>query len=103
MRFFCSCILSLLASLDLFAQEQFLFIGTYTNNGSKGIYVYKFNSATGEVKWLSNTDSISNPSYLAVSSNGNYVYSVSETSPGFVTSFSFDKTTFPFPLSATSS
>lgn len=70
------------------------FIGTYTGSGSKGIYVYHFNASTGKAEWISNTDSVSNPSYLVISKNGKYVYAVNETNkdnPGRVSAYSFDK------------
>ncbi len=76
------------------AQKYYLFIGTYTNTGSKGIYVYDFNSKNGDVKWVSNTDSVTNPSYLTISKNQKYVYAVNETdglAQGRVTAYSFDK------------
>jgi 6-phosphogluconolactonase len=75
------------------AQEYYLFVGTYTTGRSKGIYVFKFNSKNGELQWVSNTDSSANPSFLAVSSNGKYVYAVNETGgeqPGRVSAFAFD-------------
>ena len=52
------------------AQNYYLFVGTYTTGKSKGIYVFQFNSKTGEVQWVSNTDSSSNPSFLALAPNG---------------------------------
>ena len=76
------------------AQNFYLFMGTYTGTGSKGIYVYSFNALTGKTKWISNTDSVTNPSYLTVSRNGNYVYAVNETNganPGRVSAYSFNK------------
>lgn len=81
-------------SLCSSAQTFYLFAGTYTGTGSKGIYVYTFNVSTGKAQWVSNTDSVTNPSYLTVSRNGNYVYSVNETNganPGRVSAFSFNK------------
>lgn len=75
------------------AQDHYLFIGTYTNTGSKGIYVYKFDSNTGELSWVSNTDSSANPSFLAVTADGKYLYAVNEVSrdrSGFVASYAFD-------------
>jgi len=91
-------VLPLLAILFLVSckstgQEYYLLIGTYTNTGSKGIYVYNFDSKTGAVKWVSNTDSSQNPSYLAVSNNGKNVYAVNETggsNPGRVSAYSFN-------------
>lgn len=72
-----------------------MFIGTYTGSGSKGIYVYSFDAASGETSLLSNTDSsVINPSYLAISPDLKYIFSVNETHgerPGSVSSFSFDK------------
>lgn len=87
---FCFCFLS----LALGAQEYYLFVGTYTTGKSKGIYVYKFNAANGEVQWVSNTDSSVNPSYLALAPNGNYLYAVNETGreqAGKVSAYAFDK------------
>ncbi|HEX2536341.1 MAG TPA: beta-propeller fold lactonase family protein, partial [Chitinophagaceae bacterium] len=84
----------LLGSGSAFAQTFHLLIGTYTQNGSKGIYVYRFNAATGTAEWVSNTDSLDNPSFLAVSPDRKYVYAVNETGgdqPGGVTALSFDK------------
>lgn len=82
-------------SLPGAAQEYFLFAGTYTGSGSKGIYVYRFNAGTGTADWVSNTDSASNPSYLAVAPDGRHVYAVNETGgddPGHVSAYTFDRT-----------
>lgn len=89
----------LLAILMLFSfvgygQSYYMFIGTYTGKGSKGIYVYQFNASTGKLNWISNTDSVVNPSYLAVSPNGKTIYAVTETATnntGSVSAFSFDR------------
>ena len=72
----------------------YLFIGTYTGSGSKGIYVYSFEAKSGNTSLLSNTDSVINSSYLAISPGVKYVYSVNETHgarAGSVSSFLFDK------------
>jgi len=85
-------LLFLLASCS--SKKYYLFIGTYTNTSSKGIYIYDFNSATGEAKPIWNTDSVTNPSYLTISKDQKYVYAVNETNganPGRVTAYSFDK------------
>lgn len=83
-----------LISLSVSAQQYYLFVGTYTTGKSKGIYVYQFNAKNGELQWVSNTDSCTNPSFLAVSPNGRFVYAVNETgreNPGRVSAFAFDK------------
>ncbi len=82
-----------LFSFSSMAQNFFLFIGTYTGTGSKGIYVYHFNTASGKATLLSNTDSVTNPSFLTVSSNAKNLYAVNETNganPGRVSSFYFN-------------
>lgn len=73
-------------------QEYYLLTGTYTSGKSQGIYVYQFNSKSGEAKYISSIKS-SNPSYLAISANEKMLYAVNEDKPGSVTSFSFNKTT----------
>jgi 6-phosphogluconolactonase len=85
----------LLLSCCALAQNYYLLIGTYTQKGSKGIYVYRFNAATGQAEWVSNTDSARSPSFLAVSPDKNYVYTVNETggNPGMVSAYAFDRST----------
>ena len=87
-------------SLSLCSQklsEQFLVIGSYTSDTSDGIYVYKFNTETGENGFISSIKT-SNPSFLAVSPNQKYVYAVNEnadstrfTVTGHVAAYLFDK------------
>jgi 6-phosphogluconolactonase len=80
------------------AQEQnYLVTGTYTSGKSEGIYVYKFNSADGTARRVSQVK-ISNPSFVAVSPNEQFVYSVEEDAAsngkgGEITAFSFNKKT----------
>ena len=65
----------------------FLFyVGTYTPNG-KGISVYSMNSETGSTKYMGLFPSTSNPSFLAVHPNKKWLYSVSETTEGSVSSY----------------
>jgi 6-phosphogluconolactonase len=88
--------LVLLFSLFIQAQSYYLFIGTYTSNGSKGIYVYRFNSSTGKAEWVSNTEGVVNPSFLDIAPDKKHIYAVTETArnnSGSVSSFSFDRTT----------
>lgn len=60
------------------AQQYNLLIGTYTNKGnSEGIYVYSFDTKTGESKLKSSIKS-ANPSFLTVSRDQKFVYSVNE-------------------------
>jgi len=69
-----------------------LLIGTYTNTGkSEGIYVYTFNTETGEAS-LKNKVKTSDPSFLALSADKQYVYAVNELGEGkgAVSAFRYD-------------
>ena len=74
-----------------YAQHYNLLVGTYTNKGnSEGIYVYDFNSKTGETKLKSSTKTI-NPSFLTVSADKKFVFSVNEDSKkSTISSFNFN-------------
>lgn len=83
-----------MASYVVSAQEKTLLVGTYTGKKSEGIYVYKFNTSTGELTKVSSTFT-ENPSYLAWSNDKKFVYSVNENGDGKggVSAFSFDEAT----------
>ena len=75
-------------------QQHYLLTGTYTSGKSEGIYVYKFNSSDGSATKVSQVK-ISNPSFIAVSPDERFVYSVKENAAangkgGEITAFSFD-------------
>lgn len=56
-----------------------LVIGTYTNSCvSDGMYVYDFNTQTGEAQLKASTKNIVNPSFLTFSLDRKFVYSVNE-------------------------
>ena len=57
--------------------ELTMLVGTYTSGDSKGIYSFRFNEETGTATALSETE-VENPSYLAVSADGKFIYTVSE-------------------------
>jgi 6-phosphogluconolactonase len=89
-------VVCLFSSFYCSAQNFYLLVGTYTQKGSKGIYVYRFNAATGKAEWVSNTDSASNPSFVIIAPDQKHVYAVNETggkNPGMVSSYAFDKNT----------
>ncbi len=66
-----------------------LLVGTYTQKGSKGIYVFNFDTVTGKAIELSHTDSSANPEFLAITKDKRFVYAVNETKDGMVSAFSF--------------
>ncbi|WP_261509105.1 lactonase family protein [Burkholderia multivorans] len=77
-----------------------LLVGTYTDTGSDGIYVYRFDTSTGSVAPVSSAKTV-NPSYLLPSRDGRVVYAVNElpgdngpaTQRGGISAFSFDAKT----------
>lgn len=74
-------LLSIFVFATLQSQENKLnlIVGTYTNPcESKGIYVYEFDSNTGDFNFKNATENIINPSYLTISADNKFVYSVNE-------------------------
>ncbi|NOY81244.1 MAG: lactonase family protein [Kiritimatiellaeota bacterium] len=62
---------------------RLLFVGTYTKGDSVGIYAFRFDSATGALAFTGESAKTPNPSFLAPSPDGNFLYAVSELSgPG---------------------
>jgi 6-phosphogluconolactonase (cycloisomerase 2 family) len=73
--------------------EMYMLVGTYTSaEGSKGIYVYRFDTDTGVSDSVSMVE-VANPSYLVFSPNEQFVYSVGENGEddSYAHVFSFDK------------
>ena len=79
----------------VFAQEYtyHLLIGTYTNTGkSQGIYSFDLNMKTGVDTQKSVATGVSNPSFLTITPDKKFVYSVNESSNGgAANSFSFNE------------
>ncbi len=78
--------------LNAKAQSANLLVGTYTQKGSKGIYLYHLDTATGLLKEISHTDSVSNPSYLTISRDNQFVYAVNEDQDGGISAFALNAT-----------
>ncbi len=81
--------------LPVFSQttDCLLFVGTYTTSTSEGIYVYRFNTLTGEATPVSVAKGIKNPSFQAISPNKRLLYSVAEMNGGAVSAFAIDPKT----------
>ncbi len=86
----------LLFSIGVVAQKtEILFIGTYTETGSFGIYVAGFDANTGRLSLLDSA-ACNNPSYLVQSPDGRYLYAIDELrgpEGGEISSFGFDPLT----------
>jgi len=89
--------LFMILSLISKAQNIPLYVGTYTDETSEGIYCYNFNTETGEISNQKLAAKITNPSFLSYSTNRKFLYAVSEvadfknTNSGFVSAFSVAK------------
>src|SRR5580765_1523132 len=62
------------------ANDLLVYIGTYTDTTSKGIYVSRLNTDTGALSKPQLAVATSNPSFLAVTPDGRFVYAVNEIS-----------------------
>ena len=59
--------------------DLYLFVGSYAEATDPGISLYQLNSETGESRLVKTFSGILNPSYLALSRDGRFLYAVSET------------------------
>jgi len=100
----------LLLALQLFAfafctakekasTSYFVYVGTYTTNGSKGIYSYRFDSRSGQLTEMRLAAETENPSFLAIDPSQRFLYAVNEVqkykneSSGGISAFAIDRAT----------
>ena len=57
---------------DAARQKSRFYVGTYTDHGSKGIYAYSFDSATGASTSQGLAAESANPSFLAIATSGRF-------------------------------
>ena len=62
--------------------DSYLYLGTYTRQKSKGIYAWRLHTADGSLQSIGLAAEISNPSFLAVSPDGRFLYAADENSAG---------------------
>jgi 6-phosphogluconolactonase len=60
-------------------QKYLLYVGTYTDHASKGIYAYRLDASTGKLSSLGLAGESAEPSFLALDSSGRFLYAVNET------------------------
>src|SRR5216683_3062446 len=76
-----------------------VFVGTYTEKESKGIYAYRLDSASGQLTSLGLAAETTNPSFLAVDPRRHFLYAVNELpkykgqASGAVSAFAIDRQT----------
>ena len=64
------------------AEHQSFYVGTYTSEGAEGIYLCELNDITGEITLEKTFSGVDNPSFVKLSPDKKYLYSVSETAKG---------------------
>ena len=83
------------------SHKYIFYVGTYTEEGStsKGIYAYRFDPDTDQITPLGLAAETTNPSFVALSPNGQFLYAVNEIgnykgpNSGGVSSFAIDRVT----------
>ncbi|HZD30331.1 MAG TPA: lactonase family protein [Candidatus Angelobacter sp.] len=86
----CVVLLGLVLAASLACASDFsqtVFVGTYTDKESKGIYAFRFDSTSGETAPVELAAEAANPSFLAIGPGAHYLYAVNE-----VSNFEGDKT-----------
>jgi 6-phosphogluconolactonase len=73
--------------------DYWMYVGTYTRNGSEGIYVCRYHSANGRVEPAHLAAEILNPAFLAIHPNQKFLYAVNENKDSLVTGFQIDRAT----------
>jgi 6-phosphogluconolactonase len=77
--------------------KYLVYVGTYTESGSKGIYAYRFDAGTGEVNSLGLTAETEDPAFLAADVSGTFLYAANEINQfngeksGAVSAFAIDQ------------
>jgi len=79
MKLFTICLFSFfLMTQGAEAKKHILYVGTYTTGMAEGIFVYSFNDQTGRLVNLKMPIVCNNPSFLTISADKKFLYSVDE-------------------------
>ena len=76
--------------------QDLLYVGTYSDRGSEGIYVLEFDRETGKLSERQTVEDKDSPSFLTIHPNGKYLYAVyregkdADDQHGTVTAFAID-------------
>lgn len=88
---FLALIINVLCVLGQETAKQKFYVGTYTSEGARGIYLCNFDNVTGAISLLDTFEGIDNPSFLKISKDKRFLYSVTENQEGYVEAFQIDK------------
>jgi len=87
------------AATESAKNKYLLFLGTYTEKESKGIYAYRFDASSSELTPLGVAAETTNPSFLAIDPGRRFLYAVNEVqnykgaNSGAVSAFAVDQKT----------
>ena len=76
-----------------------VYVGTYTAGRSEGIYLFRLNLSSGELRHVGTTKGVVNPSFLTLDGRRRYLYAVNEVEEfagkksGAVSAFAVDRKT----------
>ncbi len=79
--------------------KEVLYVGTYSQRGSEGIYVYNYDRKKEKFSLIQTTPEIQNPNFLCIDPNGKNLYAVTsrgdskETKQDMLSSFAIDQNT----------
>ncbi|MCU1267809.1 MAG: 6-phosphogluconolactonase [Acidobacteria bacterium] len=59
-------------------KDSLVFVGTYTSGKSEGIYLYRLDQSSGELRHVATTKGVVDPSFLTIAPNRRYLYAVNE-------------------------
>src|SRR5437879_2570809 len=80
-------------------ERLWVYVGTYTQRGSKGIYRFDFDPASGKLTSRALAAEAKNPSFVAIDPSQRFLYAVSEVdninskSSGAVSAFAIERGT----------
>jgi len=83
-------ILNVLSVFGKKPDKQIFYVGAYTSEGAKGIYLCSFDNSSGEISLLETFEGIDNPSFLKTSNDKRFLYAVTEKQEGNVSAFQID-------------
>jgi len=58
--------------------DVLVYVGTYTQTSSEGIYVYHLDTTSGALSYVATSPPLDSPSFLVIDSNQRYLYAVNE-------------------------
>ncbi|MBU3160922.1 lactonase family protein [Clostridium frigoris] len=85
--------------MENLSKKYIAYVGTYTSNGSQGIYSYNLDIKSGRLEQIGVSSKVDNPSYLNISHDNKFLYAVLENevfngeAGGAVAAFRIDQKT----------